>query len=60
MPQSQFNASIADQAAADAIIAKTENLTGVKFVNINVDTNVIIVTHDDSFDEESFKSVAGI
>lgn len=60
MPQSQYQASVADQAAADAIVAKTENVAGVRFVNVNVDTGVIVVTHGDDFDEAGFKAVAGI
>lgn len=60
MPQAKFEATVADQAAADAIVAKTENVAGVKFVNVNVDSGVIVVTHDDSFDEAAFKAAAGI
>lgn len=60
MPQSKFEATIADQAAADSIVAKTESVTGVKFVNVNVDNGLIVVTHDDSFDEAAFKAAAGI
>lgn len=60
MPQSQFNATVADKAAADALVAKTENLPGVKFVNVNIDNGTIVVTHGDDFDENAFKAAAGI
>lgn len=60
MPQSQFNTTVADQAAADAIVAKTENLAGVKFVNVNIEKGTIVVTHGDDFDEGAFKAAAGI
>lgn len=60
MPQSQFNVTVADQTAADAIVAKTENVAGVKFVNVNVDKGTIVVTHGDDFDENAFKAAAGI
>lgn len=60
MPQSQFNVTVADQAAADAIVAKTENVAGVKFVNVNVDKGTVVVTHGDDFDENAFKAAAGI
>lgn len=60
MSQSKFEATIADQAAADSLVAKTESVAGVKFVNVNVDSGLIVVTHDDSFDEAAFKAAAGI
>lgn len=60
MPQSQFQATIADQATADAIVKNTENVTGVRFVNVNADTGVIVVTHGEDFDEAAFKAAAGI
>lgn len=60
MPQSQFNVKVADQATADQIVAKTESVAGVKFVNVNVDAGTIVVTHGDDFDEAAFKAAAGI
>lgn len=60
MPQTQIQANIADQAAADAIVSKGENVAGVKFVNVSVENNTVVVTHDDSFDEAAFKSATGI
>lgn len=60
MSQSQFNLTVADQAAADALVAKTENITGVKFVNINVEKGTVVVTHGDDFDEAAFKTAIGI
>lgn len=60
MPQSQFNVTVADQAAADALVAKTENIAGVKFVNVNIGNGTVVVTHGDDFDEAAFKAAAGI
>ncbi|AWY21558.1 hypothetical protein [Moraxella bovis] len=60
MPQSQFNLTVADQAAADALVAKTETIAGVKFVNVNIDKGTVVVTHGDDFDEAAFKAAAGI
>ncbi len=60
MPQSQFNLTVADQAAADALVAKAETITGVKFVNVNIDKGTVVVTHSDDFDEAAFKAIAGI
>lgn len=60
MPQSQFNVTVADQAAADALVSKTENVAGVKFVNVNVEKGTVVVTHGDDFDEAAFKAAAGI
>ena len=44
MPQTKYDLPIADQAAADEIIKKTEDIKGVKFVNINPN-GTIVVTH---------------
>lgn len=60
MAQKQYTISIADQATADQIIANTENIAGVRFVNINIAGGTIVVTHGDDFDEEAFKAAAGI
>ncbi len=60
MAQSQFQASVADQAAADAIVSKGEAVAGVLFVNVNVGTGVVVVTHGDGFDEAAFKAATGI
>lgn len=60
MPQSQFNVTVADQAAADALVAKTEAVAGVKFVNVNVSSGTVVVTHGEDFDEVAFKVAAGI
>lgn len=60
MPQSKFDVTLADQAAADAIVKKGEEVAGVKFVNANAENNTVVVTHDDSFDEAAFKVAVGI
>lgn len=60
MPQTKYDVKVADQAAADEIVKKTENVTGVRFVNVNVDNGSIVVTHGDDYDEAGFKAAAGI
>ncbi len=60
MPQTQYEVKVADQAAADQLVAKTENVAGVKFVNVNASTGIMVVTHGDDFDEAAFKAAAGI
>lgn len=60
MAQTQLQAQVADQAAADAIVKKGEGVNGVLFVNVNVDSGAVVVTHDDSFDEAAFKAATGI
>ena len=59
MPQTKYDVPIADEATADEIIKKTEDIKGVKFVNINPN-GTIVVTHGDDFDEAAFKAAAGI
>lgn len=59
MSQTKYDAPIADKAHADEIIKKTEDIKGVKFVNVNPN-GTIVVTHGDDFDEAAFKAAAGI
>jgi hypothetical protein len=40
-------------------LKKTEDIKGVKFVNINPN-GTVVVTHGDDFDESAFKAAAGI
>lgn len=60
MAQSQFQTSIADQAAADAIVAKGEAVAGVLFINVNAENGTVVVTHGADFDEGAFKAATGI
>lgn len=60
MPQTKFDAKVADQAAADQIVSKAEGVADVKFVNVNLEQGTIVVTHGDDFDESAFKSAVGI
>lgn len=60
MPQTQFETSVADQATADAIVAKGENVAGVKFINVNVNSGLVVVTHGEDFDANAFKTATGI
>lgn len=59
MPQTKYDVPIADKAHADEIIKKTEDIKGVKLVNINPN-GTIVVTHGDDFDEAAFKTAVGI
>lgn len=60
MPQTKYDVQISDKALAEEIIKKTEELKGVKFVNVNIDHGSIVVTHSEDFDEAAFKAAAGI
>lgn len=60
MPQTKYDVPVGDKAAADELVKKTENVQGVKFVNVGADGNGIVVTHGDDFDEAAFKAAAGI
>ena len=59
MPQTKYDLPIADQAAAEKKKKKTEDIKGVKLVNINPN-GTIVVTHGDDFDEAAFKTAVGI
>lgn len=60
MPQTKYDIQIGDKAAAEEFVKKTENVQGVKFVNVGADGNGVVVTHGDDFDEAAFKAAAGI
>lgn len=61
MPQTKYeNVKVADKAAADDLAKKIEGVAGVKFVNVNHETGIVVVTHGDDYDEASAKSLAGI
>lgn len=60
MPQTKYDVKVGDKAAADELVKKTENVKGVKFVNVGADGNGIVVTHGDDYDEAAFKAAAGI
>lgn len=60
MPQIKYDHKVADKAAAEEFVKKTEGVKGVKFVNVNLEGGTVVVTHGDDFDEAAFKSAAGI
>ena len=60
MPQTKYDFKVADQAAADTLVKNTEEIQGVKFVNVNIDNGSVVVTHGEDFDEAAFKAAAGI
>ena len=59
MPQIRYDVPVGDKAAADELVKKTENIQGVKFVNVGADGHGIVVTHGDDYDEAAFKAAAG-
>lgn len=59
MPQTKYDVKISDKEKADEIVKKTESVQGVKFVNVNLDSS-IVVTHSEDYDEAAFKAAAGI
>lgn len=59
MAQTKYDIIIDDKEDADQLVEKTSNIQGVRWVNVNVGSSVV-VTHDDSFDEAAFKSAAGL
>ncbi len=59
MAQTKYDVIISDKAQADEIVAKVEEVQGVKFVNVNIDAS-IVVTHSDDYDEGAFKAIVGL
>lgn len=61
MPQAKYeNVKVADKTAAEDLAKKLEGVAGVKFVNVNHETGVVVVTHGDDYDEGSAKSAMGV
>lgn len=60
MPQTSYQAQVTSKDAADQLVADTESVKGVKWVNVNIDQGTIVVTHSEDYDEAAFKSAAGI
>ncbi|MBO1531024.1 hypothetical protein J3492_07320 [Psychrobacter sp. F1192] len=60
MPQTSYQAQVTSKDAADQLVADTESVQGVKWVNVNIDQGTIVVTHSEDYDEAAFKSAAGI
>lgn len=60
MPQTKYDVSFTDKARAEQIVIETKEITGVKWVNVNMEHHSIVVTHSEDYDEERFKAVAGI
>ncbi|WP_367111119.1 hypothetical protein [uncultured Psychrobacter sp.] len=60
MPQTSYKTSIANKDAADKLVADTNNISGVKWVNVNIEQGTIVVTHSEDYDEAAFKSTAGL
>ena len=60
MAQTSYDLQVTDQSATKELVAATSDITGVKWVNVNLDKGTVVVTHSDDFDEAKFKSIAGI
>ncbi|WP_315041095.1 hypothetical protein ACGTJS_06355 [Faucicola mancuniensis] len=61
MSQAKYeNVKVADKAAADDLAKKLEGVAGVKFVNVNHETGIVVITHGDDYDEGSAKSAMGV
>ncbi len=57
MPQTKLQVTgMKDKNDAKKIIEAGEALAGVKMVNANFETGVVVVTHGDGFDEAAFKA----
>ncbi len=59
MAQTKYDVKISDKAQADEIVKKAEDVQGVKFVNVNLDSSIVI-THGDDFDEPALKAIIGL
>lgn len=59
MPQTSYQTGISDKDTADQIISDGNNVQGVKWININTEKGLIVVTHSEDYDEAAFKSIAG-
>lgn len=60
MPQSCYNVTITDKDTAEDLVTKGNSVTGVKWVNVNIDKGLVVVTHSEDYDEAAFKSATGI
>ena len=60
MTQTLYQSTIADRESADKLVADTIDITGVRWVDVNITHGSIMVTHDDDYDEATFKSIAGV
>ncbi|MBU5617144.1 hypothetical protein KPY62_08590 [Psychrobacter sp. TAE2020] len=58
--QTLYQTTITDRESADKLVANTITLTGVRWVDVNITQGSVMVTHDDDYDEASFKALAGI
>lgn len=45
-----------DKGDADKLVAQTEHIEGIRWINVNVEDSYVVVTHTDAFDEAVFKA----
>ncbi|RRD89926.1 hypothetical protein [Conchiformibius steedae] len=45
-----------DKGDADKLVAQTEHVAGIRWVNVNVEEGYVVITHSDAFDEVLFKA----
>lgn len=60
MPQSCYNVTITDKDTAEDLVTKGNSVTGVKWINVNIDKGLVVVTHSEDYDEAAFKLATGI
>ncbi len=60
MPQTSYDVAVADKESADKLVADTSAISGVKWVNVNLEKGTVVVTYGDNYDEAAFKAAAGI
>ena len=60
MPQSCYNVTITDKDTAEDLVTKGNSVTGVKWINVNIDKGLVVVTHREDYDEAAFKLATGI
>lgn len=58
MPQTKYDISVTDKDTAEKLVADTNQITGVKWVNVNIEQGTVVVTHGDDYDEDGFKAAA--
>lgn len=57
MPQSKMSVSgLNGKEDAEKLVNATADVSGVRFVNVNLAQGFIVVTHSDDFDEAAFKA----
>lgn len=60
MPQCKISVSgMNSKQDGDRLVAETEKVAGVRFVNANHEDGYVVVTFGDGFDEAAYKAAVG-